>query len=52
MFSVSEVKYYMDDTSIPYDTEEYSFQRIAKDDDFDREMIHKYNLVTKEKETA
>ena len=40
----------MDDTSIPFEDDENPFPRTKEDDEFDEQMIKKYNLVLKETE--
>ena len=45
-----EFRYYMDDTSIPFEDDDNPFPRTKEDDEFDEKMIKKYNLVLKEKE--
>ena len=45
-----ELRCYMDDTSIPFEDDENPFPRTKEDDEFDEQMIKKYNLVLKETE--
>ncbi len=40
--------YYMDETSAPYSDEENPFPRTKADDEFDKMIIAKYKLTTKE----
>jgi hypothetical protein len=42
----------MDDTSVPYEQDENPFPKTNSDDEFEKMIITKYHLITKEMETA
>ncbi len=52
MESNEKQRFYMDDTSIPYEEYENPFVRTEKDDEFDEMIIKKYGLITKEMENV
>ena len=37
-------RFFMDESSIPYEENENPFTKTKEDDDFDEKMIQKYNL--------
>lgn len=50
MCSSNKLQYFMDETSIPYEDGQNPFPRTKEDDDFDKMIIEKYHLVTKDME--
>ena len=50
MCATNNLRFIMDETSMPYEKNENPFPRKANDDEFDQKMIEKYQLVTKEME--
>lgn len=52
MYSIDNLRFVMDDTSIPYEQNENSFLKTDSDDDFEKMIIDKYHLITKEMEKS
>lgn len=52
MYSMENLRFIMDETSIPYERNENPFPQTAVDEEFDKIIINKYHLTTKEMETA
>lgn len=52
MDTTGNLRYFMDETSAPYEDGENPFPRTKEDDEFDEMMIAKHHLVTKEMEEA
>jgi len=50
MNSVENLRFFMDESSAPYEEGENPFPRTKRDDEFDEMIIKKYHLVTKEME--
>ena len=50
MSDTQKLRFYTDESGIPYEDGENPFPRTKEDDDFDQMMIEKYNLVLKEEE--
>ena len=50
MSDIQKLRFYTDESGIPYEDGENPFPRTKEDDDFDQMMIEKYNLVLKEAE--
>lgn len=48
--SFNNLRYYMDETSAPYEDGECPFVRTENDDQFDAYLIKKYGLILKNKE--
>ncbi len=46
MESNEKLRFYMDETSAPYDEHKNPFIRTEKDDAFDKMLIEKYHLTT------
>ncbi len=46
------LRFFMDETSAPYEQNENPFPRTDSDDEFDKMIIDKYHLITKEMEDA
>jgi hypothetical protein len=44
------LRFFMDETSVPYPEGENPFPRTKEDDEFEKMVIEKYHLVTKEME--
>lgn len=42
-----ELQYYMDESAAPYEDGENPYERTKEDDEFDKEMIKKYQLHMK-----
>jgi hypothetical protein len=49
MNNSGNLRYYMDETSAPYPEGENPFETTEEDMEFERRLIEKYHLVTKEK---
>ena len=49
-FYSDDMRYVMDETSVPYEHNENPFPRTTSDDEFDEMIINKYHLTTKEME--
>ena len=45
-----KLRFYMDETSVPYDENKNPFIRTEEDDAFDKMLIAKYHLTTVEME--
>ena len=45
-----DLRFFMDETSAPYEDGENPFIRTKEDEKFDKMIIAKYNLITKEME--
>ena len=45
-----DMRYVMDETSMPYEYNENPFPRTTSDDEFEEMIINKYHLMTKEME--
>ena len=52
MCSTDNLRFIMDETSVPYEQNENPFPRTDSDDEFEKMIINKYHLVTKEMEEA
>lgn len=50
MRSSNKLRYFMDKTSIPYEDDQNPFPRTQEDDEFDKMIIEKYHLITKDME--
>ena len=50
MNTANDLRFFMDETSAPYEEKDNRFFRTKEDDEFDEMIIAKYNLVTKEME--
>ena len=48
--TVNTLRFYTDETSAPYSDKDNPFSRTKNDDEFDKMIIEKYKLTTKEKE--
>ena len=46
------LRFYMDETSAPYSDNDNPFVRTKDDDEFDKMIIDKYKLATKEMENV
>lgn len=46
-----KLRFFMDETSVPYEENENPFPRAKEDDVLDEMIIEKYHLITKEMET-
>lgn len=46
--TTNTLRFYMDETSAPYSDAENPFVRTKEDDDFDKAIIEKYHLETKD----
>ena len=43
-----DLRFYMDESSAPYEEDENPFERTKEDEEFDKYVIDKFNLVTKD----
>lgn len=50
MYSIDNLRFVMDETSIPYEKNETPFAQIEPDNEFEQIIINKYHLITKEME--
>lgn len=50
MCITNNLRFVMDETSVPYEKNENPFPRKEDDEEFDKKMIDKYRLITKEME--
>lgn len=50
MNSIENLRFVMDETSTPYEQNENPFSQTDADDKFEKIIINKYHLVTKEME--
>lgn len=50
MNSIENLRFVMDETSAPYEQNENPFFQTDADDKFEKMIINKYHLVTKEME--
>ena len=50
MDTTEKLRFFMDETSTPYTDSENPFVRTKEDDEFDKMIIEKYHLTTKERE--
>ena len=48
--TINTLRFYMDETSAPYSDKDNPFKRTKEDDEFDKMIIEKYKLITKEME--
>ena len=46
--TIGTLRFYMDETSAPYSDKDNPFSRTKDDDEFDKMIIEKYKLTTKE----
>ena len=46
--TTNTLRFYMDETSAPYSDAENPFVRTKEDDDFDKAIIEKYHLETRD----
>lgn len=51
MNTTENLRFFMDETSVPYEKTENPFPRTKEDDEFDKTIIAKYHLTTIEMET-
>jgi hypothetical protein len=51
MMNIEKLRFFTNETSMPYSENENPFLRTEEDDKFDEMIIEEYHLVTKEKET-
>lgn len=49
---INNLRFYMDETSAPYSDKDNPFNRTKEDDEFDKMIIEKYKLTTKEMENS
>lgn len=52
MNSTENLRFVMDETSAPYEQNENPFPRTDSDNEFEKMIINKYHLTTKEMEVA
>ena len=50
MYSTDNLRFVMDETSVPYEQNENPFPQTDSDDEFEKTIINKYHLITKEME--
>lgn len=50
MYSIDILRFVMDETSAPYEENENPFPKTDSNDDFEKMIIDKYHLITKEME--
>ena len=50
MYTTDNLRFVMDETSVPYEQNENPFPRTNLDDEFETMIINKYHLTTKEME--
>lgn len=51
MYSTDNLRFIMDETSTPYEENENPFIQTELDNEFERMIINKYHLTTKEMES-
>nr|MCR5154374.1 hypothetical protein [Lachnospiraceae bacterium] len=47
MYSTDNLRFVMDETSVPYEQNENPFPQTDLDDEFEKMIINKYHLTTK-----
>ena len=52
MYSTDNLRFVMDETSVPYEQNENPFLETKEDEEFEEMIINKYHLITKEAENA
>ncbi|MBR1741486.1 MAG: hypothetical protein IJ733_06370 [Lachnospiraceae bacterium] len=52
MNTTESLRFYMDESSAPYSDNDNPFIRTKDDDDFDKMIMTKYHLITKEMEKS
>ena len=52
MYSTDNLRFVMDETSVPYEQNENPFLETIEDEEFDEMISNKYHLITKEAENA
>lgn len=50
MSLMNDLRFVMDESSVPYEKNENPFPRIKEDDEFENKIIDKYHLITEEME--
>lgn len=52
MYSIDNLRFVMDETSVPYEENETPFVQTESDNEFEQMIISKYHLATKEMESV
>lgn len=50
MNNIENLRFFMDEDAVPYPEGEIPFPRTKEDDDFEKMIIEKFHLITKEME--